>query len=180
MSILSQIGKRFRSKLKIVGGPAFLGQMGSIPDTSRVSNFLSARRYLRTAVVTPVKPGKVILANDREYIVADHGDGFYVEPYASYFKLFEVDVVADWYPKAFAVDPITGVETLDRSVKSTTKVRMSTQPKTDIEDQLQIQTGQKTAIVNVAVAVDDILDQYIVTKVDQVLGVYLVELKDKQ
>lgn len=177
-SRLLYVGDKFRFKMKKVTGAEFFGQLLDLPDTSRVSNFLTARRYLRTRPTASVAPGDVIIADSIKYIVADHGTGFHFGPIYKHFKLFEVDTVAVWSKKTFAPDSVTGVQKMTRTPQSES-VYMSIQPKNAIVDKLNIQQQTYVAIVNRAVSRDDVLDGKIVTKVDKVLGVYALELKEE-
>ena len=133
---LSKTDSRFKMKIKrVVGGPDITGQILDIPDTSRVSNFLSARRYLRTSIISSVKPSNVIQVNGIQYIVGEHGDGFFTTPIYKHFKLFEVTDVLT-YNKAFETeDPITGLITKQLSPQLT-KAYISLQPYSDISDKI--------------------------------------------
>ena len=106
---LLETGEKFKMKFKKVGGGEFFGQILDIPDTSRVSNFLSARRYLRTRPNTSVVPADVMIANGKKYIVAEHGDGFFKEVIYKHFKLFEVDHEFTWARKAQVENPVTEI-----------------------------------------------------------------------
>jgi len=177
MSKLADVGLKFQGTFSILNGPKFKGQILSIPDTSRVSNFLSARRYLRTGSVTLVRPGMVVIINQLRYIVAEHGDGFFKdENIYKHFKLFEIDESVEWLGAQSLRDPVTGVNSTERTKKNGT-VYLSTQPKSGIEDELLITHPMKTAICNVQLRVDDKVGGYVVTKSDKVLGVCLAELK---
>lgn len=174
---LLQVGKFARAKYKTVQGMEFYGQFLSIPDTSRVSNFLSARRYLRTVPNTPLLPRMVMVAEGLKYIVAEHGTGFYVVPIYKHFKLFEVDMEAQWRQTSFTENPVTGVKEQNMDETGPT-IYLSTQPHSVISDTLNIPNPVKTAITNADVKVDDIVGGYVVIKSDVVLGVNLIEMKE--
>lgn len=177
MNKLLQVGLRFRSRFYLINGLSFLGQMLSIPDTSRVSNFLSARRYLRTQPKTIIKPRDVMIANGIKYIIAEHGDGFYVDPLYKHFKLFEVDRLANWYIRRQVIDPVTKVESYEVPDVPEGKIYLSTQPHALIRDSINIPQDAIIVITNAPVAVDDKIGDYLVTKSDVVLGVTLAELR---
>lgn len=176
MNSLLNVGLRFRAKYKKIDGSSFYGQILEIPDTSRVSNFLSARRYLRTQPKTNVSARDVIVVNGVMYIVAEHGDGFYVDPIYKHFKLFEVDQTLEHYAMVGRKNPVTGVEQFVRDAY-TDDVYLSTQPHSLIKDSINIPQTSKTAISDKELAVDDRVGPYLVIKSDIVLGVNLVELK---
>jgi hypothetical protein len=197
---LLAVGKRFQAKYFLINGNHFYGQVLEIPDTSRVSNFLSARRFLRVKPDSIVKPGDVAIINGQKFIIGEHGTGFYVDPIYKHFKMFEVDMELNWYAKEITVHPVTGVKQFNRTLFNG-KVYISSQTKSDIEDALQIQSEQKIFVCNKPVAVDDILGEfidgdlafddfdlndfdtgkfvnsYVVTKSDKVLGIHLIEAK---
>lgn len=176
VNLLKQVGKKFRSVFKKIDGSSFYGQMLEIPDTSRVSNFLSARRYLRVTPESPIQPRDVIVVAGVTYIVATHGTGFYVDPIYRHMKLFEVDEVLPWYSTYVSQDPVTGID-IQVISDSPTTVYLSTQPRRDMMDEMQIPIEQQTAVCNAAVNVGDKIGAYKVTKVDKELGVYVIELK---
>lgn len=173
---LLNVGKKFHMKFNFLDGRFFYGQILDIPDTSRVSNFLSTRRYLRTAPDTLVRPRDVIIVDNIKYVVAEHGTGFYKQPIYKHFKLFEVDEILTWYQSSVTTDTVTGLEKMARTTNAGA-VYVSTQPKGDIEDALHIQQVRKLCICDKDVKVDDKIGDYIVTKADKVLGVNLLELK---
>lgn len=179
MSLLSRVTDRFKFKIKTIDGRAFYGYLLDIPDTSRVSNFLSARRYLRThATKTPVAPREVIIVAGQKYIVADHGVGFFKVPIYKHFKLFEVDKIMNWKSQQKTINPVTGVHEITRD-QDQGDIYLSVQPDSDKEDKLKIPTNYYTAVTNADVQIDDLLDDnYVVTKTDQVLGITLLEMKE--
>lgn len=177
-SRLLNVGSKFRMKMKLVTGFEFFGQMLDIPDTSRVSNFLSARRYLRVGPQCKVKPSDVAVINNVKYIVGEHGDGFNLEPIYKHFKLFEVDVETTWLKTVQVTDTITGVKTTTRQAQANTIVYLSMQPKNLVTDSINIAEQTYTAVCNLPIKRDDIVNNLIVSKVDNVLGVYLLELKE--
>lgn len=176
MNPLLTTGLRFRSLFKKVDGSSFYGQVLDLPDTSRVSNFLSARRYLRTQPTTNVKLRDVVVINGSKFIVAEHGDGFYRDHIYKHFKLFHVDEVLEHYEMRTETNMITGLEQMKRNVY-TDDVYLSTQPDSSISDRIGIPGITKIAVCNKPVKVDDLIGPYVVIKSDIVLGVNLVELK---
>ena len=179
MHRLGRVGDRFRMKLRKVTGAEFYGQLLDIPDTSRVSNFLTPRRYLRTTPTTTVVPRDVIIANNVKFIVAEHGDGFYTEVIYKHFKLFEVTHTYNWKRKSFVKNTITGImeEVLTNDA---TVVYVSLQPKAAIEDTMNIAQQTYTAISNLDIARGEVIaNKYVVTRSYEVLGVFLLEMKEK-
>lgn len=176
---LKNVGLRFREKYKIVGGQHFYGQILDLPDTSRVSNFFSARRYLRVMINSPVEAGDVIIVDNQKYIVAEHGTGFFCSPIYKHFKLFAVDLEKILYTKSESINPITGVS--EKSIATNSGIiYISVQPKSSINDSsISIQIPQHTIIINMEVSVDDVIgDNWLVTRVDHQLGIYVAEVKE--
>lgn len=174
--LLEKVGSKFNQRYSTVSGKVVLGQLLDIPDTSRVSNFLSARRYFRTKPKTELVPSDVLIVDGVSYIVGEHGTGFYRGPIYKHFKLFEVDEVLEGIRNVISQNTITGVNEVT-STLSLGNVHLSTQPRADIDDEIQIQVQTKIAIADVPLKLDDRVGPWIVTKSDYVLGITLLELK---
>ena len=174
---LKEVGKRFRAKYRRIDGFQFYGQILDIPDTARVSNFLSARRYLRVAPECTIAPSNVVVIDGLKYIVAEHGTGFYVNPIYKHFKLFEVDTEAVWKKITSKKNIITGVIEKERSEQDDV-VYLSLQPKTNIDDNIKVPQQTYISICDKEVSRNDIIDNKVVTKVDKVLGCWLIEMKE--
>lgn len=177
LSRLKTIGERFKMRFTRIDGFQFFGQMLDIPDTARVSNFFSARRYLRVATECEIKPSDVVIINKVKYIIGEHGDGFYHEPIYRFFKLFAVDLQANYYASIQAKNAITGVWERHFDTVPTT-IYLSTQPESQVEDSIGIPQQRLLALCNHPAVKDDKIGNYIVTKVDFQLGIYVVELKE--
>lgn len=173
------VHERYRSKLSRIDGLAFYGQILDIPDTSRVTNFLSAKRYLRTGPLSVIKPADVVIADKTKYIVGEHGTGFLITPLYKHFKMLKVDLELPWTRNTDVVDPVTGV------IKSGTRTSLGTayvslDTKNDIEDALHIQTERHIFVTDKNVQVEDYLGNFIVTKVDKLIGLSVCEVKDTE
>lgn len=174
---LKKVGDKFRMKFKKVTGAEFYGQFLDIPDTARVSNFLSARRYLRTAPETSVIPTDVIIAGKEKFIVGEHGTGYYLEPIYKHFKLFQVDLESTIKRKAEVKNPVTGLKEVVRVAVPGT-LYLSTQPKSMTVDEINIPQDNLVAVCDKEVLKGDAINGMLVVKVDRVLGLYLIELKE--
>ena len=163
--------------MKKIGGGYFYGQILDIPDTSRVSNFLSARRYLRVNPSSLIVAGDVVSGGTTKYIVATHAEGFFLGPIYRHFKLFVVDKEFQYKKKSFVENPVTGIKELVLSEQIETAY-LSLQPSSDVSDIIKIPQETFIGICNIPMSRDDQIDNYIVTKVNEVLGVYLLELKE--
>lgn len=176
-SRLKDVGNRFKSVFQTIDGMRFYGQLLGLPDTSRVSNFLSARRYLRTNPTTPIRPGNVIIADGVKFIVAEHGEGFYNVPIYIHFKLFDVDSILPLYETVTTKDPITGVKKTTPSASSTKNIYLSTQPAPNKIDEINIPQQYIICVANDEAHVGDRVGDYIVTKSDKMLGIWVLEMK---
>lgn len=174
---LNRTGLKFRGRLKIEDGQTFLGQILDPPDTSRVSNFLSARRYLRTSLKTPVSPRDVVISASAKYIVAEHADGFFKEEIYKHFKLFKVDSKQQWYTRTKVTHPVTGQ--VEETFKYEGEVSVAVEPKSNMEDRTNIPIAQHELIINKQVCIGDRLGQdWLVTKVSNQLGIVIVRVKE--
>ena len=176
---LRNVGKSFRGKHKIDGGPHFYGQILDPPDTSRVSNFLSARRYLRVHNNSPVRAGMIVNVDKKDYLVATHATGFFRNPIYTHFKLFQIDATLEWISKSDRIkNPITGVWEVASDV-SKGDIKVSVQPKSTMEDELRIQTPQHVVLSAEELVVGDKLGpDWVVTKVDPQLDVWVIDVKE--
>lgn len=177
MSRLKNVGRRFQMTFQKDDGTPFYGHVLDIPDTARVTNFLDARRYLRVMPESPIVPTDVVVVAGDKYIVGNHGTGFYFEPIYKYFFLFQADMNVAWKKQRQTDDPITGQKKTDFIDGGL--VWLSLQPKATVIDQINIAQQTFLALCNKAVSRGDFVDGMIVTKVDSVLGLYLLELKEK-
>lgn len=162
--------------LKDDGSP-FYGHVLDIPDTSRVTNFLSARRYLRVMPESPIQPTDVVVVDGLRYLVGNHGTGFYFEPIYKYFFLFQADKHVPWKQQRQTDDTITGQKRTDFIDGGL--VWLSWQPKNAIVDQINIPQQTYSALCDKEPLRGDFINDMVVTKVDTVLGLFLIELKEK-
>lgn len=176
---LKNVGLSFRGKYKIDGGQHFYGQILQPPDTSRVSNFLSARRYLRVHNGSAVAAGMVVIVDNKKYLLGDHASGFFRDKIYTHYKMFQVDQERTWFSKSgITTNAVTGVKEASDPTDNGV-VALSVQPKSMIEDGFQIQTPQHTVLVGQPVMPNDKLgDDWVVTRVDPQLGIYVVEVKE--
>ncbi len=174
---LDRTHMHFRSRLRKIDGQEFFGQILNPPDTSRVSNFLSARRYLRVSPKSGIAPRDVVLVAGKPFIVAEHASGFYVTEIYRHFKLFEADWVAEVFPARRVMNPVSGVLELTR-IGSDGEIYMSTQPALPINDQINIPVNQVIVATNYDLKIDDMVGpSHLVTKVDTLLGVTVATLR---
>ncbi len=170
---LADAGRRFERRLRILDGPHFYGQFLDIPDTTRVSNFNSARRILRTRPTGPVQPGQIVVARDRtEWLVGEHGLS---ENDHHYFKLFEIDERLPWARQFKLEDPLTGLAQTEGQEQLGT-IRGTYERRVDAIDALGVPEPANVFITNAAVRLHDLVGGRKVERVDRMLGLYIAEV----
>ncbi len=177
MSQLARVQRYFQSRFKHLDGREFFGQILDIPDTARVTNFLTARRYLRTSPKSGVSPRDVVVIGGVKYIVGEHGDGFYIDKIYRHFKLFKVDFIAELSSAQRVVDPVSGILELTHGA-SDGDIYMSVQPTNSVTDRVEIPTSQRVVVSNYPLAIDDRVGNFIVVKTDPQLGLTVATLKE--
>lgn len=171
---LSRVGKRFEQRLKLDGGPHFMGQFLTIPDTTRVSNFNSARRILRCSLTSPVTAGATVVDTVGIYwLVGEHGVS--VSDH-HYFKLFQAELTLTWTREGVYENAITGVKkstgpTALGTIKGTYERQATTIDGTLVEE------GKNLLITNAALLVGDFIDKRRVVRVDHQIGLYIAEVE---
>lgn len=174
---LQDAGARYRTRFKIVGGIRFYGRLFEVPDTTRVTNFHSARRILQVRPQTPVKVGDVILTpTQQRYIVAEHGEGFRERHVYSEFKLFEAENTGSWTREQTAEDTVTGLQNKSSIVDLGT-IYFGLQPAGTVTGKLQIPDSKFDLITHAALEPGDQVDDYVVQRVVKQLGIYIAEVR---
>lgn len=174
--MLGNAAARFDTTFQIVNGPRFRGQLQEIADTTRVSNFHSARRLLR------VRPGSAVRVRDvfrtsggQLFLCASHGDRFRIDQLFREFKLFEMTEIAEWLRKEVTVDPVTGLE-VGGDYVSKGPIYVAEEPAGDEEDQIRIPRQTFRLITGADLKVDDMVNGMIVRAVTTELGVTVAEI----
>lgn len=179
MNKLKKLGGKFRSRFTTIEGSDFFGQILQPPDTARVSNFLSARRYLRVDPDCFLQPGAVVICAGAKYIIAEHGDGFFNTPIYRHFKMFAVDWELPWIGSTSAMDTVTGVYKETKNVAKGTAY-ISIQPGySTVDAAIGIPNEQHVFVCDKQPALGDLIGNYFVQKVDLQLGIAVVGVRKK-
>lgn len=180
MPSLRGIRDSVRTRFKRIGpGDHFMGLIRDIPDTTRVTNMLSARRLLQVNPKASAEIGDEIESptGDR-WLCGDHGTGYYAgQDFYRVFKMFEVHKHLEWARYSDAVDPVTGLVRNGVKTVLTTTLPVSEEPISEARDDFRIPLGRKFYVTNQPIEVGDLIGDYKVTKVDTEIGLYSVELE---
>lgn len=175
------VRKNHETQMQTVAGVSFYGRILDIPDTSRVSTFISVRRYLKTSTTCSIQPRDVIVAGEEQYIVGDHGTGFpsgFTKGIYKHYKIYQVDIQCQWEKTSKVQDPVTGVwrtvRTLQTELAYLSFEIIPNQEDTAIGTPVQA----VRAVTNVPAQRDDILNGMVVTKVDESMGLSILEMRE--
>ncbi len=184
MSALFKVVSEHMAKLKTVAGATFYGQFLDIPDTTRVSNFNSARRLLR------VKPNSLLKKGDNFYdhngqifLAAEHGDQFLRGKHLyTHFKLFEMPAMAAVGKKGAKVrHPVTTLEVEGPTVWQQ-GIHLAFELRSTGSDAIGVPINRQQIITGYPVEEGDLVhlfgfdEQATVKRVDQQLGVYVAQI----
>lgn len=143
-------------------------------------DFSSTRFLMRVRFSSIVTSGMMIIdVVGRHFITAELDEAFLQnEPLYRNLRLFPANTLVRWERESSSVDPLTQLER--GTGKSLVKeVRMMVEPitKEPIDLTLRIQEQKFRVITNEDVKEGDILNDMVVRRVDQALGVKLLELQ---
>lgn len=168
------------SNLTLTTGRRFRGQLTDIPDTTRVSNFNSARRLLRVGPASTIAPGDVFTTpGGTVYLIAEHGTQYQKNRILyKHFKLFEMtDQVTVSREGVETRDPITGKRVAGTDV-TINDVWVAYEPRPQYEDTLRVPIDRRQVITGQVVAQGDRINNWVVEDVIQQLGVYIVTINE--
>jgi len=170
---LENAGRRFESKIQIEGGQKVFGQFLEIPDTTRVSNFNSARRLLRTSKTAGVRPGQVLIdAYGIYWMVGEHGQS---ENRHHYFKLFQADLQLSWARNMVEEDVLTGLKG-SVMLSPLGEIRGTYERRTDETGSMMPDEPANLFITPADLKKNDLVDGRKVIRVDHQLGLTIAEL----
>lgn len=175
--LFEKAGFRSEKRLAMLNGPDFYGQFLAIPDTTRVSNFNSARRLLRVreevARFAKLNPGKIVIDEmGIEWLAGEHGWSI---DKCHYFKLFQVDQVLPWTRPVDVIDAVTGLKK-SSEVMDLGLVRGTYEPRQSVETVRGIEEPRNLLITNASLKLGDYVDARRVVKVDQQIGLTIAEV----
>ena len=177
MPNLRDTGERFFSTFQIDGGQRIRASIWAVPDTTRVTNFNSARRVLRCKPGTPMQAGQVIHSpTGQTWIVANYGDSYQGGVVFRAFKLYEADRKGPLEREGRVKDPVTGLER-PGVTDEIAEIYYTLEPAGSEEDKVQIPEAEYELITNVPLQLSDRVDGYKVLRVDMQLGIYIAHVR---
>lgn len=184
MSSLHKVVNEHMHLLKTVEGSSFYGQFTDIPDTTRVSNFNSARRLFR------VKPKSLLKKGDNFYdplgqvfLVAEHGDQFLKGRHLyTHFKLFEMPETAAIGKKGVKTQhPVSKLE-IEGPVTWEQGIYLAFELRSTGSDTIGVPINRQQVITGYPLEEGDLIHlfgsniQGTVKRVDKQLGVYIGQI----
>lgn len=166
-------------------GSAFYGQFTDIPLTTRVSNFNSARRLLRTLPESALSIGDTFVDPEGTvFLVARHGDQFINGKHLyTHHKLFEMtDKVKIGRAEAPVRDPVSK-QLLDVDPVWDTNVWIAFEVRSSAKDVVGVSFNRQELITGYYLKEGDLINfgasnpEAVVERVDKQLGVYIGQIQ---
>lgn len=175
---LRKVGRRFYQDYKKQDGSRFRGLLGRPALTGRYSNFVVGGLVLFTAPNTNLERGDIFFsAFGKPMICLENADEESVGRTQQCFCVKILNMYSDWSRPKDVLDPITGL-------KETTTLESFGKIYGSLEDDGQalsvtgINFPKYKFITNVDLHLNDIIDnKYIVSRVDNFLGVTIADVK---
>ncbi|MDR3436431.1 hypothetical protein [Telmatospirillum sp.] len=120
MPELSELGQRFRQRLKTVDGRHFYGAISLLPETSGRGNvFYTPRRVLNVRPSCGITSGMLIYdTSGRVMLTAWAGDDEAQGTFSTLFKLFDLDHQLVWSRSVTTKDAVTGLSKQTTTLQS--------------------------------------------------------------
>jgi hypothetical protein len=111
MPELSELGQKFRQRLRTVDGRHFYGAISLLPETAgRGNTFYTPRRVLNVRPSCGINAGDMIYdTSGRVMLAAWAGDDEAQGAFSALFKLFDLDQQLVWSRSVTVADPVTGL-----------------------------------------------------------------------
>lgn len=172
--------------LRNTDGSKFFGQFLDIPNTTRVSNFNSARRLLRVKPKCRIKASETFYDPDgRVYLTAEHGGQFLDgNPLFTHYKLFEMESTKVQVSRKSATT-IHSVshQTIDGVLTPLETIYIGHEIRSTSSDTLGVNIKRQQIITGFDIQVEDIVDIHgklaVVELVNDQIGVKIAHIKYK-
>jgi len=178
---LANAGQRFESMLKTDQGFPFPGVIMPLTEGSVPSyDYSVPRHYLRLRYTSPINTGSVIVDSaGHRYLLADHDTAFADgETLYRSHKLFRMNKLFSWEREDTIVDALTGL------AKGTGRVSLGQiwvgdeiEAREDIDLTFRVKEQARKIITGADIRENDILNDMIVRRIDEVMGIKLVEIQ---
>lgn len=176
MSRLRRTSERFQSPIKIIGGPRTVGVIHLPSDTTDPGiEFAYPKMALRVGRRSIVKPGQVVETDAGYFLLAHHSATL---DYKTFYML-QCDRQVAWTRPVSTVDPITKLETTGGAPQPLGEIWVMWERNRREYADLPIRFNQETTLsaTGSAVAIGDMLDGRKVTRVNEALGIKVLELQ---
>lgn len=176
MSRLSRTSKRFESPIKIVGGPRTVGVIHLPSDlTDPGIEFAYPKMALRVGRHSIVRPGHVIETESGYFLLASHTSTF---EYRTLYML-QCDRQVRWTQPVTTIDPVSGLRTSGGPPQDRGDIWVLWERNRREYADLPIRFNQETTLsaTGSQVEIGDMLDGRKVTRVNQALGIRVLELQ---
>lgn len=176
MRSFAGVGDRFLKTMSTEDGPHIRGTIMPASDQEGSPfEFSAPRLVLRTRAESEARPGLVLLSRPGgpRYIIGDH---YAVEPDYRSWRLFLAERQYSWQRPTKGTDALSG---LPKNSGKTTPVMIWASVEHDrrmfTDPGLRVKTERVTLVTPTAVKAGDFLDDQLVTRVTEDLGLYIAE-----
>lgn len=176
MSRLKRVSGRFEQPIKIVGGPRTVGIIHLPSDlTDPGIEFAYPKMGLRVGRRSLVRPGHVVETDSGYFLVAHHSQ----TPDYKSFYLLQCDRQVTWTRPISTTDAVTGLETSGGAPSNLGDLWVLWERNRREYADLPIRFNQETTLsaTGSAVEIGDMLDGRKVTRVNETLGIRVLELQ---
>jgi hypothetical protein len=161
-----------------LSGAKFKGSIEEIPTNRSDNTFVTPRRMLRTAPSTIIDVRETFRTlTGRKYLCASNGEAENGIVIYKTFRLFELDKSFSWTRRVTSKNMATGLMSQSDTPDDFGTIYGALEPIGKLEDQLRIPEKKYRLITGARLEIDDRIDDYIVTRVDEIIGITFAELK---
>lgn len=183
MPSLQTVGRRFESELYTETGYPFPGVIEPLDEGAVASyDFTEPRLILRVRHDCPVTTGDLMMdPAGRKYIMANHDIGLvYNELIYRTHRLFLCNKVVQWEREGSGtIDPLTNLKTGDAPLElvGVIDVLIEQYGREQTDVQLRMAEQRRRLITASPVQLGDVVDNMVVRRVDQALGIWIAEIE---
>lgn len=177
---LSNAGQRFESKFRTFEGMPFNGVLMPVPEgTVSSMDFAVPRHILRVRKNSLANTGTNIIApNGQRYVMADH-DIAVADNEVLYrtHRVFRLNKLVKWEREATITDALTGMKKgTGRALLQNLWVMDEIMQREEIDLAFRVKEQARKIITGADVHLNDIVDDMVVRRVDEVFGIKLLEI----
>ena len=178
---LGNVGQRFESTFKTDAGFPFPGVILPLNEGSPSLDFITPRWVIRIRETSPVITGAVILdPANRRFLMgnADTGIADNEILYRTHI-LFPATHQMTWEREVSTIDPLTQLKRTSSSRQDlgTMWVMQEQIRREPLDLTMRVKEETHKVVTNMEVLLNDIVDNRIVKRIDNILGLYIIELQ---